>query len=147
MEKTLVILKPNAVQRALVGEVISRFERRGLKITGMKMLTMDRDLACRHYVEHAGKPFFEDLIVFITSGPSVVLVLESPGAIALVRSMTGHTDPAQAHPGTIRGDYASTVGHNIIHASDCQANALREIELFFAPGEVNDYSLAVRPWL
>jgi nucleoside-diphosphate kinase len=147
LESTLVILKPNAVQRALVGEITARFERRGLRIAAMKMVRMDTALAESHYGEHRGKPFYQDLISFITSGPSVILVLESVGAIGIVRGMVGATDPAVALPGTIRGDYATTTGHNMIHASDSAGSAKREISLFFSADEIQDYSLAVRSWL
>ncbi|NLP05281.1 nucleoside-diphosphate kinase [Candidatus Fermentibacteria bacterium] len=147
MESTFVILKPNAVQRALVGEITSRFEKRGLRIAALKMVSMNRDLALRLYSEHEGKPFFADLIAFITSGPSVVMVLEAEHAVSIVRSMIGSTDPAVAPPGTIRGDYAVSTGHNMIHASDSIGSARREIEIFFTAGELSDYSLAVKPWL
>jgi nucleoside-diphosphate kinase len=147
LERTLVILKPNAVQRELVGEIIARFEKRGLRIAALKMTILDRSTAEIHYEEHKGKPFFEDLISFMTSGPLIVLVLESDGAVRIVRSMVGSTDPAQAVPGTIRGDYATTTGHNMIHASENEAAAEREIALFFPPEELFDYSLAVKPWL
>jgi nucleoside-diphosphate kinase len=147
LESTLVILKPNAVQRSLVGEITARFERRGLRIAAMKMVRMDNALAESHYGEHRGKPFYQDLISFITSGPSVILVLESVGAIGIVRGMVGATDPAVALPGTIRGDYATTTGHNMIHASDSSGAAEREISLFFSPEEIQDYSLAVKSWL
>jgi nucleoside-diphosphate kinase len=147
MERTLVIAKPNAVQRELVGRLISRFERRGLKITALKMVTVDRDTACRHYAEHRGRDFFEDLISFISSAPSVIMVLEGERAVSLVRKMVGDTDPAEAAPGTIRGDYATTVGHNMIHASDSLESAEREVEIFFRPEEIQQYTLSVRPWL
>ena len=147
MERTLVIIKPNGVQRELVGQLISRFERRGLKITALKMTTVDNDTACRHYREHEGKPFFDDLISFITSAPSVIMILEGERAVSLVRRMVGDTDPAEASPGTIRGDYATTVGHNMIHASDSRESAYREIGLFFDPEEIQAYTLSVRPWL
>ncbi len=147
MESTFVILKPNAVQRALVGEITSRFEKRGLRIAALKMVSMRRDLAVRLYSEHEGKPFFDDLVSFITSGPSVVMVLEAEQAVSIVRTMIGATDPAVAHPGTIRGDYAVSTGHNMIHASDSAGSARREIGIFFTPEELSDYSLAVKPWL
>jgi nucleoside-diphosphate kinase len=147
LERTLVILKPNAVQRSLIGEILARFERRGLRICAMKMVTMDRGLAERHYAQHLGKPFYDDLVTFMTSGPSVAVLLESEGAIRIVRNMVGPTDPAVAASGTIRGDYATTTGHNMIHASDSIDAARREASLFFTAGEMNDYSLAVKPWL
>jgi len=147
MQRTMVILKPNSVQRELVGELISRFERRGIKIVAMKMGTITAVQAETHYREHAGKPFYRGLIEFITSGPSILLVLESHDAVRIVRTMAGATDPADALPGTIRGDFATSPGHNMIHASDSEEAAVREIALFFGPGELQDYRLAVRPWL
>lgn len=147
MQRTMVILKPNTVQRELVGELISRFERRGIKIIAMKMSTVTTEQAVLHYREHREKPFFAGLIEFITSGPSILLVLESEDAVAIVRAMSGNTNPAEALPGTIRGDFATSPGHNMIHASDSETAAEREIELFFEPAELQDYRLTVRPWL
>lgn len=147
MQQTLVILKPNAVQRELVGDLISRFEKRGLKITAMKMETITDERAAMHYEEHLGKPFYDELIEFITSGPSVILLLESDDAVHIVRTMAGDTNPADAAPGTIRGDYATSPGHNMIHASDSTSSAQREIGLFFTLAEIQDYTLSVRPWL
>jgi nucleoside-diphosphate kinase len=147
MEKTLVILKPNAVQRELIGELISKFERRGMKITAMKLTRISPETAEQHYEEHMGKEFYKGLISFITSGPSVIMILESMDAVEIVRSMVGATNPAEAASGTIRGDYATSPGHNMIHASDSIESAKREIELFFRPEEVYEYRLAVRPWL
>ncbi len=147
MERTFVILKPNAVQRELVGEIIARFERRGIKIIAMKMIMIPREIAETHYREHRGKDFYVDLIDFITSGPSVLMVLESHDAVRIVRYMVGATDPADAHPGSIRGDFATSPGHNMIHASDSPEAAREEIDLFFKPEEIQEYTLAVRPWL
>ncbi|MCD4700782.1 MAG: nucleoside-diphosphate kinase [Candidatus Aegiribacteria sp.] len=147
MDQTLVILKPNAVQRELVGQLISKFERRGMKITAMKLSRISHETAERHYKEHRGKEFYKDLISFITSGPSVIMILESMDAVEIVRSMVGATNPAEALPGSIRGDYATSPGHNMIHASDSDESAKREIELLFKPEEIQDYRLAVRPWL
>ena len=147
MEQTLVILKPNAVQRELIGELISKFERRGLKISAMKMETVSRETAEIHYREHKEKHFYDDLIGFITSGPSVIMILEANGGVEIVRRMVGSTNPAEAEPGSIRGDYATSPGHNMIHASDSLEAAKREIELFFEPSEIMDYRLSVRPWL
>ncbi len=147
MEQTLVILKPNAVQRELIGQLISKFERRGMKITAMKLTRIPIETAEQHYKEHRGKEFYEDLISFITSGPSVIMILESMDAVEIVRSMVGATNPAEAVPGSIRGDYATSPGHNMIHASDSGEAAGREIELFFKPEEIQEYRLAVRPWL
>jgi nucleoside-diphosphate kinase len=147
MEQTLVILKPNAVQRELVGELISKFERRGIKITAMKFKRISREIAETHYKEHLGKDFYKDLITFITSGPSVLMVLESHDAVNIVRATVGATNPANAAPGSIRGDFATSPGHNMIHASDSREAADREIALFFEPHEIQDYTLSVRPWL
>lgn len=131
MEKTFLMVKPDGVSRGLVGEVIARVERKGFKIISMKMIEIDEGLAKRHYQEHVGKPFFKDLVSFITSGPVVAMVVEGERAISMVRSMVGKTDPHDAAPGTIRGDYATEVGSNIVHASDSPASAEREIQLFF----------------
>lgn len=147
MERTLVILKPNAIQRELTGRLISRFERRGMKIIGLKMAAISREEAEKHYGEHEGKPFYGELVEFITSGPSVLMVIEAENAVSLVRQMVGSTDPMSAVPGTIRGDYATSVGHNMIHASDSVRSAEREIDQFFEAGEILDYRLSVRPWL
>ena len=147
MEKTLVILKPNAVQRELIGQLISKFERRGMKITAMKLTRIPLKTAEQHYEEHRGKEFYKDLLSFITSGPSVIMILESMDAVDIVRTMVGATNPAEAVPGSIRGDYATSPGHNMIHASDSREAAEREIELLFKPEEIQEYRLAVRPWL
>ncbi len=147
MEPTLVILKPNAVQRELIGDLISKFERKGMKIIAMKLVRISLETAEQHYIEHRGKQFYEDLISFITSGPSVILILESMDAVGIIRSMVGATNPAEAAPGSIRGDYATSPGHNMIHASDSAESAKREIGLFFKPEEIQEYRLAVRPWL
>jgi nucleoside-diphosphate kinase len=147
MERTLVILKPNALMRGLVGELLHRFESRGMRIAAMRMTTIDRDTAARHYAEHRGKEFYEGLLDFITSGPSVLVILESPGAVAAVRSMVGATDPAEAEPGTIRGDYALSVRKNLVHASDSLESAEREIAIFFGGDGIEDYSLPSEPWI
>ncbi|ASI98654.1 nucleoside-diphosphate kinase [Thermococcus celer] len=142
IERTLVILKPDAVVRGLMGEIISRFEKRGLKIVGMKMIWIDRELAERHYEEHRGKPFFEGLIDYITKAPSVVMVVEGRYAISVVRKMAGATDPKDAEPGSIRGDYGLDVGdaiYNVVHASDSPESAEREIALYFRPEELFEY--------
>ncbi|KQC13605.1 MAG: nucleoside diphosphate kinase [Desulfuromonas sp. SDB] len=147
MERTLVIIKPNAVQRELIGDIISRFEKRGLKIVAMKMIVITPELAKVHYQEHQAKDFYQPLIKFITSGPSVVIILEGDRAIEVVRKMCGATDPLDADPGTIRGDYGIRVRQNIIHASDSLSSAEREIALFFSTPELIDYKLAARPWI
>jgi nucleoside-diphosphate kinase len=136
MERTLVIAKPDAVQRRLAGEIIRRFERRGLRIIAMKMLKMSEPLAEKHYAEHQGKPFYKGLIRYITSAPAVVMVLEGYRAITTVRRMLGATDPAEAAPGTIRADYAMQTPYNLVHGSDGPESAKREIALFFSPGEI-----------
>ncbi len=142
IERTLVILKPDAVVRGLMGEVISRLERRGLKIVGMKMIWVDRELAERHYEEHRGKPFFPGLIDYITKAPSVVMVVEGKYAISVVRKMCGATDPKDAEPGSIRGDYGLDIGnsmYNVVHASDSPESAEREINLYFRKEEIFEY--------
>jgi len=133
IQKTLVLVKPDGVQRGLAGEIISRIERKNLKIVALRMLRMDEHMAKQHYAVHAGKPFFPDLVKFITSGPLVALLVEGERAIEVMRLMMGDTDPIKASPGTIRGDYGLDIGQNLIHGSDSQENASREIELFF-PG-------------
>ena len=139
MQQTLVLLKPDAVERKLVGEIISRLEKRGLKIVAMKMMRVDDGLAKRHYAIHEGKPFFEELVQFITSGPIVAAIFEGEDAIAAVRSVMGATDPANAAPGTIRADLAEDIGHNLIHGSDSDETAEQEIKLFFSKAEILDY--------
>lgn len=130
-ERTLVLVKPDGVRRGLVGEVIGRCERLGLNIVAMRMLRVDEDLAARHYAEHVDKPFYPELVEFITSGDVAALVLEGEGAISLVRKLMGPTDPKDAPPGTIRGDYAVEITENIVHGSDGPESAAREVSLFF----------------
>jgi nucleoside-diphosphate kinase len=131
IERTLVLVKPDGVRRGLVGEIISRFERLGLGIAAMRMLRVDEDLASRHYAEHVDKPFYPELVSFITSGEVVGMVLEGEAAISLVRKLMGPTDPLEAPTGTIRGDYAVTITENIVHGSDGPESAAREVNLFF----------------
>jgi nucleoside-diphosphate kinase len=131
VEQTLVLIKPDAVQRALAGEILARLERRGLKITAARLLTVDRALAEEHYAEHAEKPFFGELVEFITSAPTLALVVEGEGAIAVVRTTMGATNPAEAAPGTIRGDLALSMPDNLVHGSDSPESAQREIALWF----------------
>jgi nucleoside-diphosphate kinase len=131
-ERTLVLIKPDAIQRALAGEILARFERRGLSVVDAKLVHVDRDLAERHYAEHAEKPFFGELVEFITSAPTLALVLEGEGAIAVVRTTVGTTDPANAAPGSIRGDLALSMPDNLVHGSDSLESAAREIALWFA---------------
>jgi nucleoside-diphosphate kinase len=132
-ERTLVLIKPDGVQRALVGRILSRYEDRGLRIAGLKLVRIDRAMAERHYAEHAAKPFFAALVAYITSGPLVAAAVEGPGAIALVRAMNGATDPSKADPGSIRGDLAVNTQQNLVHASDSPESAARELALWFKP--------------
>jgi len=147
MERTLIIVKPDAVQRGLVGEIIATLERRGLKLSGMKLIQMDEAMARRHYGVHEGKPFFEGLIEYITSAPVVVMVVEGPGAIETVRRTMGATHPADAAPGTIRADYALEIGRNLVHGSDGPETAVKEIALFFEKGELLDWQRDTDPWI
>ena len=148
MEQTFVVLKPDAVQRGLVGEILARFERRGLKFVAMKMVQVSDELARQHYAVHEGKPFFDGLIQYITSAPVVAMILEGSGAIALVRNTVGVTRPAEAAPGTIRGDLACAEGvYNLIHASDSPEAAQNEIKLFFTEQEILNYQLVAAKWL
>jgi nucleoside-diphosphate kinase len=135
-ERTLFLIKPDAVERRLVGEIVSRFERRGLALRGMKLIRVTGQQAAEHYAEHVGKPFYPGLVEFITSGPVVAMVLEGPGAVAGVRTMMGATNPLDSAPGTIRGDYAVDLGRNVVHGSDSVASAEREIEIFFTGAEL-----------
>jgi nucleoside-diphosphate kinase len=132
VERTLVLVKPDAMRRALAGEILARFERRGLELRAARLLTVDRPLAEEHYAEHAEKPFFGELVDFITSGPTLALVLEGEGAIKLVRTTIGATDPADAAPGTIRGDLSLSMPDNLVHGADSAESAEREIRLWFA---------------
>jgi nucleoside-diphosphate kinase len=147
VEQSLVIVKPDGVQRGLVGEVIGRFERRGLKLAGLRLMSIDRPLAERHYAVHKGKPFYEGLVNYITSGPVVVLVVEGPDAIATVRRMVGATKSNEAASGTIRGDFALTVDRNIIHASDAPETAEHEKSLYFKAGELLSYQRDLDRWV
>jgi nucleoside-diphosphate kinase len=136
LERTLVLVKPDAVQRSLTGEIIGRLERRGLVLRAARLVRVDRDLAERHYAEHRDKHFFGDLVEFITSAPTLALVVEGESAISIVRTTIGATDPAQAAPGTIRGDLALAMPDNLVHGSDSAESAAREIDLWFAPGDL-----------
>jgi nucleoside-diphosphate kinase len=147
LERTLVLVKPDGVQRGLVGEVLARFERRGLHLVGLKLLAVDRVLAERHYAEHRERPFFEAVIEFITSSPVVAMAWEGPSAVGLVRSMMGPTNPAGAQPGTIRGDFGIDIGQNIIHGSDSPSRAEEEIALFFSPEELVSWERAGSAWI
>ena len=147
VERTLFLVKPDGVQRALVGDVLSRIERRGLRIVGMKLMQVSTELANRHYEEHIGKPFFEGLVRFITSSPVVACVLQGPGAVGVVRQTMGVTDPKQAAPGTIRGDLGLEVGRNLVHGSDSLESAAREVALFFSEDELVEWEASVAPWV
>lgn len=147
MERTLVIVKPDGVQRGLTGEIVNRFERRGLKIAAMRFGTIDAALAKRHYAEHEGKPFYNGLVDYITSGPSLVMVLEGPRAIEITRSTVGSTRPWEAAPGTIRADYGLTVGRNLVHASDSVASGEREVGLFFEGENLPTWNRSVDVWV
>jgi len=147
MERTFVMIKPDGIQRCLVGEIISRIEKKGLKIVAMKMMKIDMDLAKRHYEEHREKPFFEKLVNYVTSGPVVAMVVEGKNAIKVVRTLVGATNPAEATPGTIRGDFGMEIGRNIIHASDSEESAEREISLFFKPEEILEYGRIDEDWI
>ena len=139
-ERTLILIKPDAVQRLLVGRILGRFEERGLRIAGLRLVHADRGLAERHYAVHRGKAFYEGLLAFITSGPLVAAVLEGPNAVALARIMLGATRPEDSGPGTIRGDFALDVGQNLVHASDAPETAANEIPLWFEAGQLLEYS-------
>lgn len=146
-EKTLVLLKPDVLQRGLSGEIIARLEKKGLKIVAMKLLQMDRHLAERHYDVHRGKDFFTGLVEFITSGPIIAIVLEGRKAVEVVRKLMGATDSTEALPGTIRGDFGIDKGHNLIHGSDSLETARKEISLFFISSEILSYTRAIDSWI
>jgi len=147
IERTLVLIKPDGVQRLLVGRIIARYEDRGLRLVGLKLVKVDRDLAERHYAVHRSKPFFTSLVDFITSGPLVALAFDGPNAIAVVRAINGATRPEEAAPGTIRGDFALETAQNIVHASDGAEAAEAELALWFDPGELHEYERAIDRWV
>ena len=136
VERTLVLVKPNGVARGLIGEVVGRLERRGLAIKGARMLMVGKELASRHYAEHVGKGFYDELVSFITSAPVFAMVVEGPSAISVVRAMMGATNPLNAAPGTVRGDFGLDIGQNLVHSSDGPESAEREIALFFSPQDL-----------
>ena len=146
-ERTFVMIKPDAVQRGLIGEIVTRFEKKGIKIVGMKMVKVSRELAEKHYGVHKGKPFFEPTVNYIVSSPVVAMVLEGVNVIETVRKMMGKTDPQEAEPGTIRGDYGQFIGRNIIHGSDSKETAEFEIKLWFNKEELCDYTRIDEEWL
>lgn len=147
MNCTFAMVKPDGVQRGLIGEIISRFEKKGIKIAALKIMQITPALAEKHYGEHKGKPFFADLVGFITSGPVVAMVLEGENVVPIVRAMMGATNPKDAGPGTIRGDLAMTINKNIIHGSDSPESALREIGIFFGEDEIVTYKKATEEWI
>lgn len=147
MERTLVIIKPDGVQRGLVGEIIGRLERRGLHLAGMKLVQVSRELAEKHYAVHQGKPFYEGLVNYIISGPVVVMAVEGQKAIEAVRQTVGATNPTNATPGTIRADFAIDIGRNLIHASDAPETAQAELTLWFAVDELTDYQRDGARWV
>ncbi|MCL7455486.1 MAG: nucleoside-diphosphate kinase [Anaerolineae bacterium] len=147
MERTLVIIKPDGVQRGLVGPILTRLERRGLRLAAMKLIQISPELAARHYAVHQGKPFYQGLIEFITSGPVVVAVIEGRNAIDIVRKTMGATNPADAAPGTIRADFGLEIGRNLVHGSDGPDTAAYEIPLFFDEGDILDYRRAIDDWI
>jgi len=146
MERTLVLVKPDGVQRGLIGEILARFERKGLKVVGLRMLDVSRPMAEQHYAVHAGKHFYDGLVEFITSGPVAAIALEGPDAIATVRRLVGKTMPNEAEPGTIRGDLGISGLRNLIHASDAPETATAELDLWFAD-ELVDYQRAIDAWI
>jgi nucleoside-diphosphate kinase len=147
MQRTLVLVKPDGVQRGLVGEVVSRLERRGLKLVAMKLMLVDEAMARQHYAEHVDRPFFQGLVEFITSAPLVAMVWEADNAVEVVRNTMGETSPATAGPGTIRGDLALDIGRNLVHGSDGLRSAQREVKLFFSPEEILDYRRSTADWI
>ncbi|MEA4957842.1 Nucleoside diphosphate kinase [bioreactor metagenome] len=147
MEKSFVMMKPDAVQRRIMGKVLTRFEEKGLQVIAAKLLKIDESLAKEHYGEHSEKPFFNDLVSYITSSPSFAMVIEGDDAISLIRKIVGATNPKEADLGTIRGDFAMDMGRNIIHASDSPASAEREISLFFNEDEICEYKIADDAWI
>lgn len=147
MEKTFIMVKPDGVQRNLVGEIVSRFENKGFKLVGAKLMTVSKELAEEHYGEHKERPFFGELVEFITSSPVFAMVWEGENVIATARQMMGKTNPADALPGTIRGDFGLTMGKNVIHGSDSPESAEREINLWFNSNEVSEYKKQVEEWV
>jgi len=147
MEKTLILLKPDCIHRRLVGKIVQRFEQKGLRLVGMKLMQVSRSLAEQHYAVHKGKAFYESLLQFLTSGPTIALVLEGREAVAVARNLIGATDGAKAAPGTIRGDFALSVQNNLIHGSDSPENAAAEIALWFKPEELVSYQPVDALWI
>ena len=147
MNKTLALVKPDGVQRGLSGQIISRIEAKGLKIVGMKMIRMDSELAKSHYSDHVEKPFFSALMAFITSGPIIALALEGPNCVEALRNLMGTTNPIEATPGSIRGDLGLSVGNNLIHGSDSEESAVKELGIFFKKDELFEYKRSIDDWI
>jgi nucleoside-diphosphate kinase len=147
MERTLILVKPDGVQRGLMGEIIGRFERRGLKMIGMKFIQMSRPLAEKHYAIHQGKPFYESLLGYITSGPVAAMVWEGKDAIAAARATMGATNPVEAAPGTIRGDFGMEIGRNLVHGSDSPENGAKEVSIFFDEAELVSWTRETEAWI
>jgi nucleoside-diphosphate kinase len=147
MERTLILVKPDGVQRGLVGKIIDRFETRGLKLAGLKFIQMSEELAARHYAVHQGKPFYDSLVSYIVSGPIVAMAWEGKNVIAIARASMGSTNPAGASPGTIRGDFGAEIGRNLVHGSDGQETANYELGLFFDASELVSWKRDVEPWI
>lgn len=147
MERTLILVKPDGVQRGLMGEIIGRFERRGLKLIGMKFIQMSEELARRHYAVHEGRPFYEGLVAYITSGPVVAMAWEGNEAVLAARNTIGSTKPVEAAAGTIRGDLGMEVGRNLVHGSDSPENGLKEVDLFFSEDELVQWDRVTDPWI
>ena len=147
MERTFLMIKPDGVQRGLIGEVVQRFERRGFTLIASKLMMVSQEKAAAHYAEHHGRPYYDDLMKFITSGPVFAMVWQGDQVIALSRIMMGKTNTLEAQPGTIRGDFAVHTNRNIIHGSDSPENAVREINIFFEPHELLDYSKTIQTWI
>lgn len=147
MERTFLMVKPDGVQRGLIGEIVSRFERKGLQLVAAKLVQLNEERAHLHYAEHVGKPFFEPLIQFITSGPVFAMVWQGDDAIELSRKLMGKTNPLEADPGTIRSDYAIHTNRNVIHGADSVQSAEREIAIYFAPEELLSYNQTIQTWI
>lgn len=147
MERTLILVKPDGVQRGLIGEVVGRFERRGLKLLGMKFIQMSNELAQQHYAVHKERPFYNDLVAYITSGPVVAMAWEGKDAVEAARGTIGATNPAKAAAGTIRGDLGMEIGRNLVHGSDSQENGEKEVSLFFAPQELVQWERVTDSWI
>lgn len=147
VERTFAMVKPDGVQRGLAGEIVRRYEQRGLKVVGLKLMQVPRSMAEEHYAEHQGKRFYAGLVAYITSGPVVALVLEGKDAVKVVRAVNGATNPVDAAPGTIRGDHALDIGRNVVHGSDSVESAAREIGIYFSKDEIVDYALTNATWL